>query len=79
MKVVDNNNKPVSGVTVKLKVYTGKKYKTVTLTTNSKGIAYYGTSSLAVGSHKVVISVGTGFSAKSVSSSIKINPKKLNF
>ena len=77
VKVVDNNNKPVSGVTVKLKVYTGKKYKTVTLTTNSKGIAYYGTSSLAVGSHKVVISVGTGFSAKSVSSSIKINPKKL--
>ncbi len=77
VKVVDKNNKPVSGVTVKLKVYTGKKYKTVTITTNSKGIAYYLTSSLAVGTHKVVISVGTGFSAKSVSSSIKIKPKKL--
>ena len=77
VKVVDKNNKPVSGATLKLKVYTGKNYKTVTITTNSKGVANYKTTSLGLGTHKVVISVSSAFTAKSVSSSIKITPKKL--
>ena len=77
MKVVDKNNKPVSGATLKLKVYTGKNYKTVTIATNSKGVANYKTTSLGLGTHKVVISVSSAFTAKSVSSSIKITPKKL--
>ena len=42
---------------VKLKIYTGKKYKTVTLTTNSQGIAKYNTKNLNVGTHKVVVTV----------------------
>ena len=53
--VVDSQNKPVSGVKLTLKVYTGKKYKTVTVTTNSKGIAKYKASTLSKGTHKIVI------------------------
>ena len=44
------------GVKLKLKVYTGKKYKTVTVTTGSNGIAKYSASKLALGKHKIVVS-----------------------
>ncbi|MDO5859246.1 hypothetical protein [Methanobrevibacter sp.] len=50
-------NKAVSGARLTLKIYTGSKYKTVTVTTDSKGVAKYSTSSLSVGAHKVVISI----------------------
>lgn len=50
--------KLVSGVKVKIKVYTGKKYKTYTVTTNKKGIAKINTKKLRRGKHKVVISSG---------------------
>ena len=78
ISVVDNDNKGVSGVKLKLNIYTGKKYKTAYVTTNSKGIASYKPTNLAKGTHKVVISsANSDFEAKSVSSSIKINPKTL--
>ena len=78
ISVVDNDNKGVSGVKLKLNIYTGKKYKTAYVTTNSKGIASYKPTNLAKGTHKVVISsANSNFEAKSVSSSIKINPKTL--
>ncbi len=39
-----------------MKVYTGKKYKTYTVKTNSKGVAKFKTNKLGVGTHKVKIS-----------------------
>jgi hypothetical protein len=78
ISVVDNDNKGVSGVKLKLNIYTGTKYKTAYVTTNSKGIASYKPTNLAKGTHKVVISsADSNYEAKSVSSSIKINPKTL--
>ncbi|MDO5850296.1 MAG: hypothetical protein Q4P14_03695, partial [Methanobacteriaceae archaeon] len=50
--------KVISGLTLKIKVYTGKKYKTYTVKTNSKGVAYLNTKALKKGTHKVVISSG---------------------
>lgn len=50
--------KVVSNVKVKIKVYTGKKYKTYTVKTNKKGIAKINTKKLKTGNHKVVISSG---------------------
>jgi hypothetical protein len=54
--VKNGYNNPVKKLVLKLKVYTGKKYKTVSLKTNSKGVANYQTNKLAVGTHKLVIS-----------------------
>ena len=50
------NKKLLKGVKVKIKVYTGKKYKTYTVKTNTKGIAQINTKGLKKGKHKVVIS-----------------------
>ena len=62
-----------SGVKIKMKVYTGKSYKTYTAKTNSKGIAQLNVKSLKVGTHKVIVSSGDKYvSAKSATSSIKI-------
>ena len=66
-------NKIISGVKVKIKVYTGKTYKTYTATTNSKGIALFNVKSLSVGTHKTVVSSGNRYCvATAVTSSIKI-------
>ena len=47
VKVLDKYSKePLSGIKLTLKVYTGKKYKTYYVTTNSKGIAAFKGSSL---------------------------------
>ncbi len=48
--------KLVSGLKLKIKVYTGKKYKTYTVKTNSKGVASLSTRYIKRGTHKVVIS-----------------------
>lgn len=74
IKIVDSrDNKPISGLKITLKVYTGKKYKTVTVTTNSKGEASYKTKSLAAGSHKVVASAShAGYNFNTVTSSINV-------
>lgn len=50
--------KVVKSLAIKIKVYTGKKYKTYTVKTNTKGIAQLSTRALAKGTHKVVISSG---------------------
>jgi hypothetical protein len=45
----------VKNLKLNLKVFTGKKYKTVTLTTNSNGAAKYDASQLSPGTHKIII------------------------
>ena len=66
--------KVVSGVKLKLKVYTGKKYKTVTVTTNSKGIAKYAASKLAIGTHKIIVTNGQTayYTGSKKTSSVKV-------
>ena len=46
----------MSSVKLKLKVFTGRKYKTIYLTTGSNGIAKYSASKLGIGTHKVIVS-----------------------
>ena len=68
--------KVIKGVKVKIKVYTGKKAKTYTAKTNSKGIAKISTSKLKVGSHKVIVTSGDKYCiAKKAKSTIKITKK----
>jgi hypothetical protein len=77
VKVLDSNNNPVSNMQVTLKVYTGKKFITVTVKTNAKGEATYSTKKLSKGTHKVIASVDNwGYSANSVTSSIKVIKQK---
>jgi hypothetical protein len=68
----------MSGVKLKLKVYTGKKYKTVSVTTASNGIAKYDVSKLSIGTHKVIISNANKYmQANKKTSSIKLTKAKL--
>lgn len=46
----------VKNLAIKVKIFTGNKYKTVTLKTNSKGIASFNTHALSIGNHKIFIS-----------------------
>ena len=48
--------KAVKKVKIKVKVYTGKKYKVYKLKTNKKGIAKFNVKKLKKGTHKVIIS-----------------------
>ena len=69
-------NKVVSGLKLKLKVYTGKKYKTYTVKTNSKGVAKFKTNKLGVGTHKVKISTSNKNYIVNSKSSIVIKKAK---
>ena len=82
IKLVDSKrNTPIANMKVTLKVYTGKKFKIVTLTTNSKGEASYQTNKLSKGNHKVIVSASDSrYNFNTLSSSIKvIKPKALKF
>ena len=57
---------------LKIKVYTGKKYKIYKLKTNKKGVAKLNTKKLKRGSHKVVITSGNSNYKVSAKSTIKI-------
>lgn len=59
------------GVKLKLKVYTGSKYKTVYITTKTNGIAQYGGSSLSIATHKIIVS--SGESTKYMAAKAKTN------
>lgn len=50
--------KLLSNVKVKIKVFTGKKYKTYTVKTDKKGLAKININKLKTGKHKVIISSG---------------------
>lgn len=53
---VKSNKKVVKNLKLKLKVYTGKKYKTYTVKTDKKGLAKFNTKNLKIGKHNVIIS-----------------------
>ena len=64
--------KAVNKIKIKIKVYTGKKYKTYNIKTNKKGVAKFNTKILKRGTHKVVISSGNSNYKISAKSTIKI-------
>ena len=53
-----STKKPMAGIKLKLKVYTGKKYRTYTVKTNNKGVAKFNTKKLSYGKHKVKVMSG---------------------
>ena len=80
VKAVDSKtNKPLSNVKLLLKVYTGKKYKKVSLTSDSNGIAKYSASKLSIGKHKIIVTVKDAkkYSAKTKTTTVKISKAKL--
>ena len=82
IKLVDaKTNAPIPNMKLTLKVYTGSKFRTVSITTNSRGEAKYKTSTLSKGNHKVIVSGShPDYSFNTVTSSIKvIKPKALKF
>lgn len=74
VSALDSIKKPVSKLKLTLKVFTGKKYKTVTKTTDSKGVVKYFASKLSVGKHKVIISAKD---SKPKTTFVKISKSKL--
>jgi hypothetical protein len=73
IKLVDSKKNPIAKTKILLKIYTGKKFKKVSLWTNAKGIATYNTKSLKAGTHKVVASLADDtYNFKAVSTSIKV-------
>ena len=66
---VKSNKKAIKNLKLKLKVYTGKKYKTYTVKTDENGLAKFNTKNLKIGKHNVIISPADSnykLSAKSV-------------
>lgn len=72
-KVIKNNK-------ITLKIFTGKKSKTVTLTTDSNGNAKYDVSQLTVGTHKIVIKNAEKYCSDSSEKTVnvKVTKAKLN-
>ena len=68
----------IHGLKLKIKVYTGKKYKTYSVSTNSKGIATLKVSALKLGKHKVIIKSNNALYSGSASSVIKINKRPVS-
>lgn len=72
--VKDSKNNPVSGIKVQIKI-NGKTY---TRTSNENGIASFNTKNIAKGTYSVKTSiVDDVYTAKAISSKIKVNAKKL--
>lgn len=69
---VKSNKKAIKNLKIKVKVYTGKKYKTYKLKTNKKGVAQINTKKLKKGNHKVIISSLNKNYSVSAKSKIKI-------
>ena len=74
IKLVNSKtNNPISNMKLFINVYTGKKFKTIPVTTNSKGEASYQTKGLSAGNHKVIVSAKDGrYNFNTLSSSIKV-------
>ena len=67
-----SNKKALNAIKLKLKVYTGKKFKTITIKTNKRGIAKFNTKNLKKGKHKVIVSSDNTYYLISKKSSIRI-------
>ena len=83
-KVIIKNKeskKLMKNIKVKLKVYTGKKYKICSLKTNKKGLISINTKSLSKGSHKVLITIKSSIKNRATSkkSTIKIVKKPAQY
>ena len=80
MKIVlkyPKNKYITMNIKLKIKVYTGKKYKTYYATTDSNGIAYFKASRFSKGAHKVEItSANSNVKFKKVKTSIIITKSK---
>lgn len=75
VKAIDaETKKPVNNLKINLKVFNGKKYKKLTIKTDSKGIAKYLPSKLSIGKHKVIAKAKN---SKSKTTSIVISKAKL--
>lgn len=72
-----NTKKPVKGIKLNIKVYTGKKYKTFSQKTDKNGIVKINTKSFAKGTHNVIVTAKATkkYNKKTVKSSIKIKTK----
>ena len=79
IKVTDKSTKKgINGVLIKLKVYTGKKYKTYKVKTNKKGVATFNTGKLSDGKHKIIITSGNKiYVMKKVKTYFTAKPHKL--
>ena len=66
------SKKVLAGLKLKLRIYTGKKYKTYTVKTNKKGVASFNTKKLKKGNHKVVIKSASNKYIVKANSKIKI-------
>lgn len=65
-------NKALKNIKIKVKVFTGKKYKTYNIKTNKKGVAKLNTKTITKGTHKVKISSTDKYYKVSAKSTIKI-------
>ena len=76
VKAIDGETKkPVNNLKINLKVQNGKKYKKLTIKTDSNGIAKYLPSKLSIGKHKVIVKAKN---SKSKTTSILISKAKLS-
>lgn len=73
VKIKDNKGKLLSGAKITLKIYSGKKFKTYTKTSNSKGMASFNISRLSAGTHKTVITASGNVIKTQKTETIKIN------
>ena len=80
IKVIDiNSGEAQEDYYLKVKVYTGSKYKTYEVVTNSKGIGTFKASKLNVGTHKIEISYYSDyndFAIKKITTTVKISKAK---
>lgn len=71
-----NSKKPLVGIEIKIKVFTGKTSKIYTALTDKNGVARFSLSKLSIGEHKISISAGSYAGAKTISSKITITKAK---
>ena len=67
-----STKKYIKGLKLKLRIYTGKKFKNYYVKTNSKGLAKFNTKGLKKGTHKVAILSANGKFIVSKTSSIRV-------
>lgn len=66
------SKKPQKNLKLKVKVFTGKNYKTIIVKTNKKGVAKFNTKTFARGNHKVIITSKNSMFSINKKSSFKI-------